>query len=164
MLEVMVMILLLMRHGEAEEESMTTPNQNRALTKKGKKEARQTSKMLAKFLKEQPISIYASPYKRTRETASILSEYCFCQGIITAEELLSDDWRGVENHLLLPGKPIALVSHHPFLSQYLSAMGCAPLPFDTGSIAIVNYDTQWKRGRVIGYISPALKTIKKESK
>lgn len=155
------MYIILMRHGEAEEETPDKPNQDRALTRAGRKEVRKSAKMLAHFLKETPIRIFASPYKRTRETAYILSEQCFCSGMMTASELLTDQWQLVENHLIVPGSPIALVSHHPYLSGYLLSMGCSTVPFDTGGIAVVDYDLRWKKGKLIGYFSPALQGLRK---
>ena len=156
------MYIILMRHGEAEPEMESVSNRNRRLTPKGMRQARRSARMLAKFLKDNPIRIYTSPYYRTRQTAGILAEECFAEEIHTAEELTSSNWQMVLNHLISDGSPIALVSHHPFLQSYLlSAASCA-IKFDLAGIAIIDYDFRWKQGKLAGYLTPGLKQMKKE--
>lgn len=103
------MYLILMRHGEAVPQTEDVPNRERRLTKEGKKQVRTTSRMLARFLKDRPLRIFASPFMRTRQTARILSEECFAEGLHLTEELLQDDFRRIENHLMTDGGPLALV-------------------------------------------------------
>ncbi len=55
------MYLILMRHGEAVPQTEDVPNRERRLTKEGKKQVRTTSRMLARFLKDRPLRIFASP-------------------------------------------------------------------------------------------------------
>ena len=104
------MYIILMRHGEAEPETEDIANKNRSLTPKGMRQARKSARILSKFLKDNPIRIFTSPYQRTRQTAGILAEECFAEEIHTAEELLSSNWQMVLNHLISDGSPIALVS------------------------------------------------------
>lgn len=113
------MYLILMRHGEAVPQTEDVPNRERRLTKEGKKQVRTTSRMLARFLKDRPLRIFASPFMRTRQTARILSEECFAEGLHLTEELLQEDFRRIENHIITDGGPLALVGHHPFLQSYL---------------------------------------------
>lgn len=156
------MYIILMRHGEAEPETESVSNRNRSLTPKGMRQARRSARMLARFLKDNSIRIYTSPYYRTRQTAAILAEECFAEEIHTADELLSGNWQMVLNHLISDGSPIALVSHHPFLQSYLlSAASCA-IKFDLAGIAILEYDRAWKQGKLAGYLTPGLRQLKKE--
>ena len=60
------MYLIFMRHGEAVPQTEDVPNRERRLTKEGKKQVRTTSRMLARFLKDRPLRIFASPFMRTR--------------------------------------------------------------------------------------------------
>ena len=66
------MYIILMRHGEAEPETEDIANKNRSLTPKGMRQARKSARILSKFLKDNPIRIFTSPYQRTRQTAGIL--------------------------------------------------------------------------------------------
>lgn len=156
------MYIILMRHGEAVPQTEEASNQNRSLTPKGMRQVRKSARMLAHFLKENPIRIYTSPYYRTRQTAGILAEECFAEEIHTADELLQSSWQMVANHIIQDGSPIALVSHHPFLQAYLLSSCSAAIKFDLAGIGIIDYDVKWKQGKFIGYITPGLKQLKKE--
>lgn len=156
------MYIILMRHGEAVPQTEDMENRERSLTPKGMRQARRSSRILARFLKENPIRIFTSPYVRTRQTAGILAEECFTEEIHTAEELLQPNWQMVRNHLLQDGSPIALVSHHPFLQSYLLTTCSAAVKFDLAGIAVIDYDLKWNQGKLIGYFTSGLRQLKKE--
>lgn len=157
------MYIILMRHGEAVPQTDGIPNKERSLTPKGMRQARRASRILGRFLKENPIRIYTSPYVRTRQTAGILAEECFAEEIHTADELLQGNWQIVRNHLIQDGSPIALVSHHPFLQSYLLSTCSAAIKFDLAGIAVIDYDLSWNQGKLIGYFTSSLKQLKKEN-
>lgn len=156
------MYIILMRHGEAVPQTEDITNRERGLTPKGMRQARRSSRMLARFLKDHPIRIFTSPYARTRQTAGILAEECFAEEIHTADELLQPNWQMVQNHLLQEGSPIALVSHHPFLQSYLLTTCSAAVKFDLAGIAVIDYDLKWNQGKLIGYFTSDLRQLKKE--
>lgn len=156
------MYIILMRHGEAVSQTEDITNRERGLTPKGMRQARRSSRMLARFLKDHPIRIFTSPYVRTRQTAGILAEECFAEEIHTADELLQPNWQMVRNHLLQEGSPIALVSHHPFLQSYLLTTCSAAVKFDLAGIAVIDYDLKWNQGKLIGYFTSDLRQLKKE--
>lgn len=64
------MYIILMRHGEAEPETEDIANKNRSLTPKGMRQARKSARILSKFLKDNPIRIFTSPYQRTLRRVS----------------------------------------------------------------------------------------------
>lgn len=156
------MYIILMRHGEAVPQTEDITNRERGLTPKGMRQARRSSRILARFLKENPIRIFTSPYVRTRQTAGILAEECFAEEIHTADELLQTNWQMVRNHILQEGSPIALVSHHPFLQAYLLTTCSAAVKFDLAGIAVIDYDLKWNQGKLIGYFTSGLRQLKKE--
>lgn len=156
------MYIILMRHGEAVPQTEDITNRERGLTPKGMRQARRSSRILARFLKENPIRIFTSPYVRTRQTAGILAEECFAEAIHTADELLQPNWQMVRNHILQEGSPIALVSHHPFLQAYLLTTCSAAVKFDLAGIAVIDYDLKWNQGKLIGYFTSGLRQLKKE--
>ena len=156
------MYIILMRHGEAVPQTEDITNRERGLTPKGMRQARRSSRMLARFLKDHPSRIFTSPYVRTRQTAGILAEECFAEEIHTADELLQPNWQMVRNHLLQEGSPLALVSHHPFLQSYLLTTCSAAVKFDLAGIAVIDYDLKWNQGKLIGYFTSDLRQLKKE--
>lgn len=52
------MYIILMRHGEAVPQTEDITNRERGLTPKGMRQARRSSRMLARFLKDHPIRIF----------------------------------------------------------------------------------------------------------
>lgn len=156
------MYLILMRHGEAVPQTENIANKNRSLTPKGVRQARKTARILARFLKGRKIEIMTSPFLRTRQTAEILSEECKSGEVHTAEELLQGDFRLMASHLLKEGKPMVLVSHHPFLQNYLLASAGAAVKFETGSMAVVKYDLSRKEGSLLAYFTAAIRDIREE--
>lgn len=156
------MYLILMRHGEAVPQTENISNRDRKLTREGKRQVRKVSRILARFLKEKPLRIYTSPFERTRQTARILSEECFAEGLHITEDLLQGDFQTVVNHIRTEGGPVALVSHHPFLQSYLLSTGQAAIPFEPGAVAVVDYDFYQKQGQLIAYFTPQLKKLKKD--
>lgn len=156
------MYLMLMRHGEAVPQTENISNRDRKLTREGKRQVRKVSRILARFLKERPLRIYTSPFLRTRQTARILSEECFAEGLHTSEDLLQGDFQMVANHILTEGGPVALVSHHPFLQSYLLFTGHAAVKFEPGAVAVIDYDFRWKQGQLVAYFTPQLKKLKKD--
>lgn len=156
------MYLILMRHGEAVPQTEDMANRDRKLTAEGKKAVRKSARILAHFLKEKPLRIYFSPFTRTRQTARILAEECFAEGFHMTEELLQGDFSLVERHLLTEGSPVVLVSHHPFLQSYLLSTGGAAIKFETAAMAVIDYDLRWRQGKLLAYLTPALKNMKKD--
>ena len=156
------MYLIFMRHGEAVAQTDEIANRERKLTPKGKKDVRKVSRLLSRFLKEKSLHVYFSPFVRTRQTARILAEECFAEGFHMTEELLQGDFSVVANHIMADASPVVLVSHHPFLQSYLLETAGAAIEFETASIAVVDYDFQWRKGKLLAYFTPELKRIGKD--
>lgn len=156
------MIIVLMRHGEAEPETASVSNRSRALTEHGRREVKKTAKMLGKLLGGRRVHIWASPYRRTRQTAAIVSEYVDTEGVQVTDKLLQGSWPMTASQIVKEGDPIIMVSHHPFLQSYLLSTASAAIKFQTAAACVIDYDVAWKKGRLIGYLAPALRSIKKE--
>lgn len=154
------MYIICMRHGAAEPESDAVENRNRRLTEKGIRGAGKTADMLRHFLKGSRLTIYTSPYRRTKQTAEIAAEVCG-GSIQAAEELLQSAWGPVAAHCISGSGPILLVGHQPFLQSYLMTVAGAALKFAPASAAVIDYDPAWRQGQLIGYLSPDLKKLKK---
>ena len=154
------MYIICMRHGAAEPESDAVENRNRRLTEKGIRGAGKTADMLRHFLKGNRLTIYTSPYRRTKQTAEIAAEVCG-GSIQAAEELLQSAWGPVAAHCISGSGPILLGGQQPFLQSYLMTVAGAALKFAPASAAVIDYDPAWRQGQLIGYLSPDLKKLKK---
>lgn len=155
------MYIILMRHGNAEPETDKVSNRNRALTEKGIRNVERTAGMLRHFLKENELTILASPYRRTRETAQIVADVCG-GSVQTAEELVQSSWQLTAAHCLPGEGPVLLVSHHPFLQSYLMTVCGAAIQFDPAAAAVIDYDRQWRQGKLLGYFTAPLRKLKKK--
>lgn len=148
------MILLLIRHGKAEE-GAGKADADRVLTEDGRKECRQFFRALHAYV-GQLSHIISSPLVRAQETADILAEFSPTAMRAQSEEL--SPWSDpaelnfllrqlVENHKLSGGASsqtyCALVSHEPYLSQttsYLLTGETRPiLEVRKGGVSILEY-------------------------
>ena len=154
------MYIICMRHGAAEPESDAVANRDRRLTDKGARGAGKTADILRHFLKGRPLTIFASPYRRTKETAEIVLETCG-GSLQTAEELTQSAWGPVAAHCLLGDGPILLVGHQPFLQSYVMVVCGAALKFAPAAVAVIDYDPSWRQGQLVGYLTPDLKKLRK---
>ena len=64
--------IILVRHAEAEDRALGTPDPERTLVAAGRRAARATGRALA-ALKVEPQCVVTSPYPRARETAEIIA-------------------------------------------------------------------------------------------
>lgn len=154
------MYIILMRHGEAEEETASVSNKNRELTGKGRKNAAKTADILRHFLKGNELRILTSPYRRTKQTAEIVADACG-GSIEAADELMQSSWPRTAMHCVTDGSPLLLVSHHPFLQSWLMTICGAAIKFDPAAAAVIDYDPAWRQGKLIGYFTPAVKKLKR---
>ena len=105
----------ILRHGEAERETRHDPD--RALTERGKSDAKAAGELLAKEISNELI-IFASPYKRAQQTARAALKALPQLNIVTAGWLQPEaDPQEVLKQLdKLSAHEILLVSHQPLVS------------------------------------------------
>ena len=110
------MKLWVLRHGEAEPHG-TRPDSERALTARGREEVLRSAAQLI----GQPISaIYASPYLRAQETATLVREALgFEPKIRTVEWLTPDNRPQAVAEQLVSVDHALLVSHNPLVGNLL---------------------------------------------
>ena len=156
------MYIILMRHGNAEPETGAVSNRNRGLTEKGVRNAERTAGILHHFLKENALTIFASPYRRTRQTADIVAGICG-GSVQTAEELVQGSWQLAAAHCLAGSGPILFVGHQPFLQNYIMTVCGAAIKFEPAAAAVIDYDRQWRQGELIGYFTADMRKLKKKS-
>lgn len=116
------MRLHLLRHGEA----LPDPSNDKArvLSPKGEEDIQK----LGEYLKTHRVrfdSVYASPYKRTQQTAEILDDilkfpFSFVVDKFLVPEVISKEL--IEKLAMLDAKSILLVTHQPLISRFMGAV------------------------------------------
>jgi phosphohistidine phosphatase len=120
------MQVLLVRHGVAEEPG-ARPDEDRELTREGRRRMRRAARGLAAILSERPSVLATSPLRRARQTAEILAAELGKPETAVLEQLapLADprdiaDWLGRRSHDEL----VLLTGHEPHLGRLLTWLAC----------------------------------------
>jgi phosphohistidine phosphatase len=128
--------IILVRHAEAEDRALGTPDPERTLVAAGRRAARATGRALA-ALKVDPECVVTSPYPRARETAEIIAKEL---GAPLADDAAllgveAGDLAGLaERH----GGELVLVGHEPDLSVLLHAVTGARVSFPKAGAAAID--------------------------
>ena len=109
------MRIWILRHGEAERETRHDPD--RALTERGKSDAKAAGEFLAKETSKDLI-VLASPYKRAQQTARAALKAMPHHNVVTAEWLQpeTEPYEILKKLDELSAHEILLVSHQPLVS------------------------------------------------
>jgi phosphohistidine phosphatase len=120
--------IILVRHAEAEDRALGTPDPERTLVAAGRRAAKTTGKALAR-LRVEPGAIVTSPYPRAHETAEIIARELGGPALIDDPALLGlepGDLAGLtERH----GEELLLVGHEPDFSALVLAVTGARISF-----------------------------------
>lgn len=148
------MKLYLLRHGIADWPDWDRPDDERPLTKKGKKKMRR----MAKFLRElelSPARILSSPLPRAWQTAEIAAEYL---GLALREEIdlaKGFDLARLRKILTRHGDDdLMIVGHDPGFTNVIAALTGGTVKLAKGGLARVDLDQGAMRGRLIWLLSP----------
>lgn len=135
------MYLCLMRHGKAEPFQLNQEDKLRELTEEGCKQVASMARWAASWWPEGTVSLWASPYIRTCQTASYLEKYLPIQKFHTHEAIASGSLVSVYDEILSrdPADVLCIVGHSPFLERWTQAWG-ASIDFQTGSLALFDFD------------------------
>lgn len=158
------MYIILVRHGEAEPETDKVSNRSRRLTDKGRRQVKKSAELLKKLLGNQLLTVWASPYRRTRETAEVLvSELAGAEGVQVTDKLIQTSWALTSSQLIREGRPLILVSHQPILQSYLLSIASAGLKLAPASMAVIRYDVAWREGKLLAFLTPGLCRMTEDS-
>ncbi len=128
-------MLFLMRHGPAENTSVTGKDRDRELTASGIRSVRRVIERL-KDRAERPSKIVASPFARARDTAKLVAEaYSLTVELDEALEAERDPRDVIEAHLL-SGQNVMVVGHDPWFSEVASGYARGPIMMDKGMIVV----------------------------
>jgi phosphohistidine phosphatase len=149
------MKLYFLRHGQANWEHWDRPDEERPLTKKGRKEVENIASAL-KELKVRPQEILTSPLPRASETAAIVSEELDVElgttpllapgfGLHSLRQLLTEH----------PARDLMLVGHEPDFSLALAQLTGGTVRMAKAGIARVDLENETDlRGELVWLIPP----------
>ena len=148
------MQLYFLRHGEADWPHWTRPDDERPLTDFGKKEVRQVAKFLDR-LKVKPNLVVTSPLPRALQTAEVAAEQLKTK--LRQDEALEPGFGISELRTLLKrhgSKVLMLVGHEPDFTSVISALTGASLKLSKAGVALVDFDPETEKGRLLWLFPP----------
>jgi phosphohistidine phosphatase len=152
------MDLYFLRHGEADWPNWKKDDDERPLTKRGKKEMHQVASFL-KRLRARPDVIVTSPLPRAAQTAEIAAKHLKVK--CKEEKLLAPGFRWTELKRVLkkyPEESVMIVGHEPDFTETISELTGASLKLSKAGIALVDLNRSWRHGRLLWLIPPKTAT------
>ena len=150
------MRLYFLRHGEADWPNWDKPDDERPLTKPGRKEAHEVGEFLAR-LGVQPDVILTSPLSRAAQTADIAAEHLKTR--CREEKLLAPGFTADELARVLrkyPGESLMLVGHEPDFTKTISALTGGNVKLSKAGIALVDLADSLRKGKLIWLFPPKI--------
>jgi phosphohistidine phosphatase len=150
------MHLYFLRHGEADWPNWKKSDDERPLTKAGKKEMREVGKFLRR-IKAKPSLILTSPLPRASQTAEIAAEYLKTK--CREQKLLAPGFGKRELEELLENyadENLMLVGHEPDFTGAIAALTGASLKLSKAGVALVDVDLPSRTGRLLWLFPPRI--------
>jgi phosphohistidine phosphatase len=148
------MLLYFLRHGEADWPNWKKPDDERPLTKSGKKEMRELARFLRR-LKVRPNIIITSPLPRAAQTAEIAADYLKAK--LLKDDLLEPGFGTEELQTLLKRhhtESVVIVGHEPDFTDVISELTGASLKLSKAGVALVELDPESRKGRLLWLFPP----------
>jgi phosphohistidine phosphatase len=148
------MELYFLRHGEADWPDWKKSDDERPLTKRGKKEMRDVAKFLDR-LKARPNLIVTSPLPRAAQTAEIAADYLKAK--LRKDELLAPGFGASKLRTVLKrhrAKVLMLVGHEPDFTQVISELTGAALKLSKAGVALLDVDPESEEGKLLWLFAP----------
>jgi phosphohistidine phosphatase len=148
------MELYFLRHGEADWPDWDKPDDERPLTKRGKKEMRELAKFLDR-LKVRLNLVVTSPLPRAAQTAEIAADYLKVK--VRKDELLAPGFGMNELRTVLKrhhAKALMLVGHEPDFTNVISGLTGASLKLSKAGVALLDVDPESEEGKLLWLFPP----------
>jgi len=148
------MELYLLRHGEADWPNWNKSDDERPLTKRGKKEMREVGRFLDR-LKVRVSLIVTSPLPRAAQTAEIAADYLKAK--LRKDELLAPGFGMRELGTVLKrhhAKSLMLVGHEPDFSMIISGVAGASVKLSKAGVALLDVDPESEQGKLLWLFPP----------
>jgi phosphohistidine phosphatase len=152
----MVDNIVLFRHGKAQDKGSSIPDEFRQLTEEGIVSLQSEMIGLMNMLPEDlNIQIWASPLKRSLETAEIIDSYLKSQNIIIYDFIGSGAYSALINELRTCSKDMVLIAgHEPWLGDWSKRMTGCQLPFKKGAAALLKPDSSFDKFDISWFLQP----------
>jgi len=150
------MLIYFLRHGEADWPNWEKPDDERPLTKRGKREMHAVATFL-KRIKARPALIVTSPLPRASQTSEIAAEHLKVK--CREDKLLAKGFGRHELERLLkkyPEKSLMIVGHEPDFTHTISQLTGAALKLSKAGVALVEIDRSWRNGRLLWLFPPKI--------
>jgi phosphohistidine phosphatase len=148
------MELYFLRHGEADWPDWQKDDDERPLTKRGKREMREVGKFLER-VKARPTLIVTSPLPRAAQTAEIAADYLRVK--LRKDESLSPGFGMNELRTVLKrhrAKSLMVVGHEPDFSAIIAKITGATIKLSKGGVALVDFDSEAGAGKLLWLFPP----------
>jgi phosphohistidine phosphatase len=150
------MELYFLRHGEADWPDWNKPDDERPLTKRGKKEMREVAKFLDR-LNVRPDLIVTSLLPRAAQTAEIAADYLKAK--LRKDELLAPGF-GMKNLAAVlkrhRARVLMLVGHEPDFTNIISGLTGASLKLSKAGVALLDIDPESEEGKLLWLFPPKI--------
>ncbi|CAN5602721.1 phosphohistidine phosphatase SixA [soil metagenome] len=149
------MKLYFLRHGKSDWPNWDKPDDERPLTKKGKKEMCHVARLLCK-LKITP-AMLTSPLPRARQTAEIVAD-CLCLEL-REEKSLGQGFTAAKLRQILKSNEVdelMLVGHEPDFSAVIRSLTGANIKLSKAGVARVDLEQGTQAGCLIWLLPPKL--------
>ena len=150
------MKLYLLRHGKADWPNWDKPDDERPLTKKGKKEIRCVARLLCRLQVDSAV-VLSSPLPRALETAEIVAKRLGAP--LQQERGLGKGLNAAKLRDILKRNKVdelMLVGHEPDFSGVIRTVTGGEVKLAKGGIARIDIDEGQDAGRLIWLLSPKL--------
>ena len=150
------MELYFLRHGEADWPGWKKSDDERPLTKRGKKEMHEVARFLAR-LKAQPNLIVTSPLPRAAQTAEVAAEELKIK--LRTDELLAPGF-GIDQLRKLwkrhRAKKLMVVGHEPDFTNVISKLTGASVKLSKAGVALLDVDLEAEDGKLLWVFPPKI--------
>jgi phosphohistidine phosphatase len=150
------MHLYFLRHGEADWPDWKKSDDERPLTKRGKKEMHEVAAFLVR-LKVQPELILTSPLPRAAQTAEIAAEHLDVK--CREEQRLAPGFGAAELEQIISKhsvESLMIVGHEPDFTRTITALTGASLKLSKAGVAQVDVDIPSRGGRLLWLFPPKI--------
>ena len=145
-----------LRHGEADWPDWEKSDDERPLTRRGKKEMHEVGKFL-KRVKAEPDLIVTSPLPRASQTADIAAEHLKTKS--RKDKLLAPGFGRPELERILkkyPAERLMVVGHEPDFSHTIEQLTGGTIKLSKAGVALVELNRSWRSGRLLWLIPPKI--------
>ncbi len=154
----MWMLIVLVRHGIAQELTQNIVDEERNLTTKGVKKFKKAAKGIGKLLEEYDKKhLWTSPFVRAHQTAKIIAETLNISEITTYPFILDGNFSKLSTQIKSGTKfeCLIIVGHEPTMSEWSKQLCGIALPFKKGAAAAFSTkEEQFSEGRLLWFHQP----------